>query len=143
MNEFRMLLTKYRELLYAILSSALFFVIFLMIISLLPPLWETNDDIGMLNIFEGIGNANIPSDNLIHSNIVYGKLIHLFPSIFGISKYAIAHYTILLVCIFSIIQNIKHAVKHDIKSYLCIILLFIGLFIYSVIRPQFTIFQVL
>lgn len=59
------------------------------------PHWFTNDDIGMSMIIHGYGISSFGSPSTWFSNVLWGHLIQLIPSFFGIWGYTIATYCVL------------------------------------------------
>jgi len=69
---------------------------------LFDPRWETNDDVAMSMVAHGYGIAAVASPNLVFSNVIWGYLVRLLPSMGGVLGYSIATLLVLYVSSFSI-----------------------------------------
>src|SRR4051794_20988339 len=68
-------------------------------IRILPPFWETNDDVGMAMILDGYGLAAYPSPGILFPNILYGYALAALPQIGDISRYGLAAISLNLLSI--------------------------------------------
>src|SRR5262249_38784163 len=64
-----------------------------------PPVWETNDDIGMALISGGRGLATERSASILFSNVIYGWVISRFPDLFGLASYDLISYSLDILAI--------------------------------------------
>ena len=106
----------------------------LVYVSLCTPFWRSNDDVSMSLISTGGGLAAQPSPHLVLTNIVWGWLIYITPSIGSIRAYTlftylalILSYVVLAACF------LKSRVEH---LFAAVALLFI--FAPTLIWPQYS-----
>lgn len=114
-----------------ILINSLFFSL---IFYFYTPRWETNDDVAMSMIIHGYGLIKIPSTNLVFSNIVWGEIINLIPSINDLFGYSIATALILFLsanCIY------YYLTKLNVNFIIAGLITFL-IFLRPIIFPQFT-----
>jgi hypothetical protein len=72
------------------------------VIGILPPFWDTNDDVGMAMILDGNGLAAYPSPGIIYSNILYGYALAMLPQLGDISRYSLTSISLNILAIFLI-----------------------------------------
>lgn len=61
------------------------------------PRWEQNDDVCMSMAAHGYGLAAYGSPNLLYSNVLWGHLVRVLPTINGVLGYSLATMAVLLV----------------------------------------------
>jgi hypothetical protein len=84
-----------KPLAFSILASIL---LFLPIVVLLHPKWNTNDDLGMMMLSKGIGFVKQPTELLLYSNYIYGKYLVIGSKLFSkINFYTFNNIFLLLV----------------------------------------------
>src|SRR4051812_21030066 len=71
----------------------------IVLLTSLPPYWETNDDVGMAMMIEGYGFAAYPSPTIVFSNVLYGYTLAALPQIGDISRYSLASIALNIVAI--------------------------------------------
>lgn len=77
-----------------------------LITGILPPFWQTNDDLGMAMMVDGYGLAAYASPAIIYSNILYGYIINALPYIADISRYSLVSIVLNVAAIFSICRSL-------------------------------------
>lgn len=99
------------------------------------PIWDVNDDIGMSMIAHGYGDYVTGSPNLVFSNVVWGYLVRLIPTINGVFGYSIATFGVIVmigaVFIFWLIRSNL--------GFICALAALILLLMRPLLFPQFTI----
>jgi hypothetical protein len=118
------------------LAPAVFSAVLLTVLCVLfNPRWETNDDVAMSMVAHGYGIAAVSSPNIVFSNVIWGYLVRMTPSIGGVLGYSIATLMTLFVSSFSILYFMNKLGVARCMSMIvaCIVL---GR---AVLFPQFTI----
>lgn len=100
-----------------------------------PPRWETNDDVGMAMVAHGYGMAASGSPNLIFSNVVWGHIVRLVPSLGGISGYAVATFAVLVAVGTALLYGLRR-LGHGWWLGGCVVAF---LLVRPVLLPQFTV----
>lgn len=99
------------------------------------PLWETNDDVGMSMIAGGYGLATHGSTKLIFSNVLWGGIVRLIPTIGRTPGYSIAALAILILVTSSVVYAMRRLGLIPIEAVVVIVLLLAR----PILLPQFTI----
>lgn len=105
---------------------------------ILPPVWLTNDDVGMMMLFEGIGIALEPTDNLFFSHVFYAKLMRYLPSVFGLSQYVVAYYLMYITSAIAVICFVRSIQEAAARNILVDYFFFFFIFLFPTLNPQFT-----
>ncbi|WP_455921241.1 hypothetical protein [Pseudomonas putida] len=99
------------------------------------PRWETNDDVGMSMVAHGYGIASSGSPYLVFSNILWGFIVRLMPSVNGMLGYTVATYATLLCVGGALVWGLaRNRLGWLVAAGLLLLLL-----IRPVLIPQFTI----
>lgn len=96
--------------------------------------WETNDDVAMSMVAHGYGIAATGMPNIVFSNVLWGHLVRLLPSIGGITGYSLATLAVLIVTW----AALAHGLVRAGSSYLVAVAAAVLLFTRPVLFPQFT-----
>jgi hypothetical protein len=99
-----------------------------------PPQWETNDDVDMSMVAHGYGLTELGSPNIIFSNVLWGLIVRLIPTIFDTVGYSVATVLVLITVSATIIFVLLRWGYHPIVS----ISLMIVLTLRAILFPQFT-----
>ena len=102
---------------------------------LFTPRWETNDDIGMSMVAHGYGTTAYASANLIFSNVIWGYVIQLLPSVNGVLGYSLAAILVMIISC-SVLLYILH---HAQSAWLFGVVVTFVIFLRPLLFPQFTI----
>jgi hypothetical protein len=117
----------------ACLLAAGGFVVLLCV--LFEPLWETNDDVAMSMVAHGYGLAAQSSPNLFFSNVLWGYVVRMIPSMGGIPGYSLATLGVLVVVGAVVLYGL---IKSGV-GYFSAVVMMILLLIRPILFPQFTI----
>lgn len=96
--------------------------------------WRTNDDVGMSMIAHGYGIAKFASPNILFSNVLWGHLVEIMPTINGVLGY-----TIMTLCILTLAGVILFYGLSQMAGYLTAFALLLLILVPVVLSPQFTI----
>jgi hypothetical protein len=99
------------------------------------PRWETNDDAAMSMIAHGYGLAAYGSPNLVFSNVLWGHLVRVMPTINGVLGYSIATLAVLLVIGWTLLYFLLRLGVDYRPSLLAVALIIVR----PTLFPQFTI----
>lgn len=116
-----------------VISIASIVLIMALAVLLLNPMWETNDDLAMSMIAHGYGFSAYPSPNLLFSNVIWGELVQIVPSVLGIRGYALSSYLTLMLSasvVFALL--VKRIGLTYAFVFVCLI------YLKPVLEPQFT-----
>lgn len=102
---------------------------------LFEPQFNTNDDVVMQMAAHGFGVFEKSSPNLIFSNILWGKLVQVIPTINGVLGYSLATISTLFFVTWALIYVLKELTQSWSLSILAITLIMAR----AVLFPQFTI----
>ena len=103
--------------------------------SLYDPIWMTNDDVGMSMAAHGYGLASVGSPNLIFSNVVWGYLVRLIPSIHDVLGYSLATFSTLAL----VALGIAYCSETSACGWMATSGLLVLVLVRPVLFPQFTI----
>jgi hypothetical protein len=101
---------------------------------LFVPRWETNDDVAMSMVAHGYGIAAYGSPNIIFSNVLWGYLVRLIPTIHGVLGYSIASIGVLFAAWTATLYFLRRLDIGLIVSFFVVALVFIR----PTLFPQFT-----
>ncbi len=124
--------SRFRPLL-ASLSIAVAFVILVCLMA--NPRWESNDDVAMSMVAHGYGLAAYGSPNLMFSNVLWGYLVRILPTIYGVFGYSLATLGVLTLVSAAIIHSLVRLGAGYPTASLAIILVMSR----PILFPQFTI----
>lgn len=102
---------------------------------LYPPIWETNDDVAMAMVAHGYGIAAVGTPNLFFSNVLWGYLVRLIPTLAGVDGYSIATLGVLVIVGTVVIYALR---RFGLGVLACASALFL-IFLRAVLTPQFTV----
>lgn len=103
-------------------------------VSLCTPFWRSNDDVSMSLIAAGGGIAASPSAHLVLTNIVWGWLIYITPSLGHIHAYTLFTYLALILSyVVLVVCFLERRVDHVFAA---VVLLF--MFAPTLVFPQFS-----
>ena len=119
------------KLLYAL---AVTFLCFAVIYSFYTPTWETNDDIAMSMAAHGYGMAAAGTPNIIYSNVIWGWLVRLTPTINGVLGYSVVAISVLVVTAVTFIYFMTRAGV----NVLCVASVMALVMYRPILFPQFT-----
>lgn len=102
---------------------------------LFEPQFNTNDDVVMQMAAHGFGVFEKSSPNLIFSNILWGKLVQVIPTINGVLGYSLATISTLFFVTWALTYVLKELTQSWSLSILAIALIMAR----AVLFPQFTI----
>ena len=102
---------------------------------LCPPIWESNDDVGMAMAAHGYGMAAVGTPNIIYSNVLWGYLVRLIPALGGIDGYSIATLGALVIVGTVVIRVLW---QFGLGMVACAAV-FLLVLLRSVLAPQFTV----
>lgn len=120
-----------------IISIVINVILFSLFFYFINPRFETNDDIGMMEIASGLRTGQ-PSEYLIYINVIVGKLLVLLYSSFpGVNWYPILLYFIHFVSMTAILYCLLLK-KRNIYSISIYLLLFVFFELYLLTVLQFT-----
>ena len=102
---------------------------------LCPPIWETNDDVGMAMAAHGYGLAAVGMPNIIFSNVLWGYLVRLIPSFRGVDGYSIATLGVLVV----VGTVMIYALRRLGVGIIACAAVFLLAILRAVLTPQFTV----
>lgn len=103
--------------------------------SLFEPKWQTNDDIAMSMVAHGYGIAKYASPELFFSNVIWGHLVGLIPTIGGILGYSLA----TLIVLASIGAMLVFAIRRVGHGWIAGLSIMTLVLLRPVLFPQFTI----
>ena len=102
---------------------------------LCPPLWETNDDVSMAMIAHGYGVAAMGTPKILFSNVLWGDLVRLLPTLGGIDGYSLAVLGALVISGAVMICSLRSFRVGVLASAAVLTLILLR----AVLRPQFTV----
>ena len=108
--------------------------IFVALVVFFDPVWQTNDDVAMSQIVHGYGISFKPMPHLVFSNILWGWLLYLMPTVGGLLPYS---YMTLAIILFSALAILACLRKMGCPSLLAVLSLSIVL-ADAIAFPQFT-----
>ncbi|WP_129442460.1 hypothetical protein [Pseudomonas sp. ACM7] len=117
------------------LAFLFFLAIIACIYSIYPPIWETNDDIAMSMVAHGYGLVTTGSPNIIFSNVLWGGIVRLIPSINGVLGYSVATVGVLALTGTAFLYFLSRAGA----GVLCIAAVLILVMFRPLLFPQFTV----
>ena len=103
--------------------------------TLYTPRWETNDDVGMAMLAHGYGMSAVGSPNLVFSNVVWGYIVRLVPTLGGIDGYTLATFAALVL----VGTTLLHCLRRLGNGWMvagCVLFLVL---LRPVLLPQFTV----
>lgn len=118
-----------------IINLLITIAIFVALLSIYTPIFETNDDSGMSMIAHGYGLSMHPSPYIMFSNIVYGYIVTNLPIINGIYPYSYLTFFALFVVCYCLLICLD---KLQVNKFYTIVLICI-IFIRAIAMPQFTV----
>lgn len=104
----------------------------------MPPVWLTNDDVGMMMLFDGFGIAFEPTNNLVFSHVFYAKFMRLLPNIFGLSQYVVTYYLIYSASMVAIVCLVSPFQEAKSRNILVDFFFYFFIFLFPAFNPQFT-----
>ncbi|WP_454784961.1 hypothetical protein [Legionella sp. WA2024007413] len=96
--------------------------------------WRTNDDVGMSMIAHGYGIAKLASPNILFSNVLWGYLVGITPSINGVLGYSI-----MTLCVLTIVGVIIFYGLSQLAGYGVAFSILLLIVVPAILWPQFTI----
>lgn len=111
------------------------FLILFLLCYLFEPQFNSNDDVVMQMAAHGFGVFEKSSPNLIFSNILWGKLVQVIPTINGVLGYSLATISTLFFVTWALTYVLKELTQSWSLSILAITLIMAR----AVLFPQFTI----
>ncbi|OWT74937.1 hypothetical protein CEY04_20425 [Achromobacter sp. HZ28] len=102
---------------------------------ILPPFWETNDDVGMEMVAHGFGVAAFGDAALVFSNVVWGYIVRSIPTVGTANGYSLATILVLILTSYScliVLRKLK-------VNWIYILALGLLIWMRPLLFPQFTV----